>query len=72
MSKRNTMAFMGISGVSKEPSETKTVHDRQGTAFVPTEEDARKARARMRPEVRKAHEKSLKQFGGAYKRLADM
>ena len=72
MSKRNTMAFTKISGVSKEPSETEIVQNRQGTAFVPTEEDARKARARMRPEVRKAYEESLKQYGGAYKRLADM
>ena len=56
----------------KEPSAADDAPSRQTPAYVPTEKDAKEARGRMRPEVRKAYEKSLKQFGNAYKRLADM
>lgn len=72
MSAKSSMSRVVMPKGSKEPSASKVVSSRQVQAFVPTEQDAKRARARMRPEVRKAYEKSLKQFGGAYKRLADM
>lgn len=72
MNKQNLTANKLAREVSVEPSKVGISPNPQIPSFVPTEDDASKARARMRPEIRKAYEKSLKQYGGAYKRLADM
>ena len=71
MQKKGTMSLAKKMTVGKPPL-SGAVPNRQTRASVPTEQEVEEGLARMRPEVRKAYKKSLKEYGGVYKRLADM